>query len=692
MRKFLLISSSVLAMAMLASSCNKGPEPYVPQPVEDAFADAIPTGYYSYAEISVPAGTQTVYVHYKGEDGSEQTIPQSVKPIVAEPKDGKDVEPFGTVKLLFQAKVPSKVSVSYVLNEATKAGGGNEIPVLTDVPVDQVTSGAFGKTRYVQVQRNYAWMNNASTGWKETPTYPADVVIYDEQHNHTLRYTYAYSGVKGEGYMLTDAYEVVDHVAVSYKYNYCGGCEGCQFCMPWGCSCGCGHENPDFIGNGDGTGSASPSDIVPDPANPGTYPTPDGEGNYKVGEDGSLEDVDYTPDEAFKVELDEPESYKTTDEDYTVYHSSGVVMFDDKWPKMPDAKGGKYNLDFNDLVVDYDIEAVTVSDERLAIDHEKEQVKVVLHVRAIGGDDIWRVGVALENFNTDYVKEIKEYHTLDSYQNPHGDLPAWIQEKRFWENSIHYDAVSGTEFTRNTNRPAIEIGQLQAFNGKKWDQVAGKDVYQHKDDHGNVTDHVMNPALRLWSGWPEPDKSQYDPELENVKEPYSFAQLSSKTFYNTVPGYVNVDGGLYTYTVIYKMKPRSEMNPKDREAAKQNMIDAVMNTLAQNFFVVKKDYTPIGLKGYQPLDYRTKDNHCYADEYAKNLEANLDHLNPDVPYVATNGQVWAFKAPVKTRHVWEMTFFANAYPHYHEWAESNGTEATDWYKRDLNYTYITCWW
>ena len=660
------------ALSMMAVSCVLDPVPGTEDQtkkmgIEDAFSKAIPTGYSYFATVTVPAATNTLYIEYQDANGKTTTVPQAVTPKIQPAKDGKDVEPFGTVDLLLKSKVPAKVKrIYYIPGEAaTKASGEVEIPVVEGVFIDSAISGQFGKQRYIIMPWAFGWIDGS------TKRYPADVVVYDEEHNHTLVYKFVYNGgVVPMAYVLEDAYVIEDHVAVDYKYSYCSGCVGCQMCMPWGCSCGCGSVNNAFVPNGNLVDQAVAGGAVEEPA----------------------VDEDAVEIELGEGDFPEPKTYVTTDGDFTNYHSSGVVMFDDKWPKMPDAKNGKYNLDFNDVVVDYDIEAVTVSNDRLATEGWREQVKVVLHVRALGGDDIWRVGVALENFNTDYVQSVSEYMTLDSWQNPHGDLPAWARAINFTENSIHYDALSGSQFTRNTNRPSIEIGQLQAYNGKKWNQAAGKDVYLHKDDHGNVTEHVMNPALRLWSGWPEPDKSQYDPELENVKEPYTFAQLSSKTFYNTIPGYVNVDGGLYTYTVIYHMKPRAEMEPEESVAAKENMIEAVMNNMAQNFFAVKKDYTPIGLKGYQPLDYQTKDGHVYADEYTTRLNANLDHLNPDVTYVATNGQVWAFKCPVLTRHAWEMTYFANAYPHYHEWAESNGTLSKDWYKKDLNYTYLSCEW
>lgn len=687
MKKLQLILAS--ALAFVAVSCVLDPVPADVEIVEgpDVFSKAVPTGYYAVANVTVPLGTQTIYIEYRGTDGKKNVVTQEVNPKMITPTDGKQAEPFGVVSVLLQSKNPSQVSIYYKPKEANTKASSDEVkePIVDNLPLDQVTSGEFGKTRYVNMKWSYGWENKEVSlyHYENVRTYPADIVMYDEEHNHTLRYVYVYnSGVKSEGYVLDEAYEIEDHLVTGMKYRYCTGCgDGCQFCMPWGCSCGCGgwdnngqpilKPNPDFKPNGNKVQE------------------------YVAG--GASTEVPEIPEEVVIVDLNgdafpEPATYVTTDGDYTNYHSSGVVMFDDNWPELPNVGvDGKAIQDYNDLVVDYDIEAVTVSDDRLASEGWREQVKVVLHVRAIGSKSMWRVGVSLDNFDTDYVQSVSEHMTLDSWQNEHGSLPAWAQSINFQENSIHYDAVSGTEYVRQTNRPAIEIGQLQAFNGAKWNSAAGKDVYIYKNG-SHEAEHVMNPALKMWSGWPAPVEDQYLPALADVKEPETLASMQRFTFYNTVPGYVNVAGGLYTYTVIYHMKNRAEMDPVTRAAAKQNMIEAVMNNMAQNFFAVKNDYSPIGLKGYQPLDYKTKDNHTYAQEYQTRLNQNLDHLNPDIPFVGNNGQIWAFKCPVLTRHTWERMYFSNAYPHFMEWIQSNGAQAKDWYKRDVDYTYLTCEW
>ena len=60
MRKFLLSGLSLLCTILAMTSCKKDNDspqaPYVPEEVRDLFGGATPTGYYSYAEMSVPAG------------------------------------------------------------------------------------------------------------------------------------------------------------------------------------------------------------------------------------------------------------------------------------------------------------------------------------------------------------------------------------------------------------------------------------------------------------------------------------------------------------------------------------------------------------------------------------------------------------------------------------------------------------
>ena len=75
MKKVVLLSTSLLVALVAMTSCNKDYENYVtPKEVDNPFEGVVPTGYYSYAEISVPAATDVVYVKYQYKDGSTRII------------------------------------------------------------------------------------------------------------------------------------------------------------------------------------------------------------------------------------------------------------------------------------------------------------------------------------------------------------------------------------------------------------------------------------------------------------------------------------------------------------------------------------------------------------------------------------------------------------------------------------------
>lgn len=718
MKKFVLMGSSLLLALVAMTSCYKDNYLKEPHPIKgDVFDKAVPTSYYKYTEMSVPAATDKVYIEYEYKDGSIKTIEQAVTPEVTVPTDGREVEPFGTVKLLLQSDKPAVVNIYYRVSETTKAG--EEEPQYTNenLPLDGKTFGEFGKTRYVLFDWNFAYQNNEATNWQNAPTYPKDVVFYDEIHNTTLRYKFAYSGTgNGTAYFLDYFYEVENYVVTAVKNEYCSGCGNCPYCMPWGCSCGCGgtvgtvpvlEPNTDYEPTGDTTEEAEndPDAVVVDTTTPGETPMGDG-GTVTVDENGTIT-VDYAPADVTSAFLPEPASRESsiTDEEgnviFTTYHSSGVVMFDDRFPALPDPD---YLYDYNDLVVDYDIEALTVPDEYLEAEGWRERVKVTLHIRALGGNTnnnanncAIGAGVILENFNTDYVEYAEEDFTLDS--GGHGTLPTWTQTTLV-ENSIHYDPLplerlSNKYRTQSNLRPAVEVGRLQALNsvdGKSTGGLnSGNEVYQSK---GN--DHVFNPARKKYAAWGGPHTEQYDPALEDLYNSLSkkLSDIQKMELYNTIPGYLNVDGGLYTYTVYYYMKNRADYeDPAVREAAKANMIDAVVNTNAQNFYLVKANRGAVGLKGYKPLDVPVKDfSKGYYAKYQEEVNNNPGIVEPGTYFQATNGMVWGFKCPVLTRHTWELIPFAVAYPHYKEWVESNGAVHSDWYKKDVNTTALVCEW
>lgn len=408
------------------------------------------------------------------------------------------------------------------------------------------------------------------------------------------------------------------------------------------------------------------------------------------------------------VRLTEPAPYENGDPGYTIYHSSGVVMFEDSWPVSdfgnqqttpPYDDRGKYDTDFNDLVLDYDIEAVTVDDALYASQGWREQVKVVLHVRAtsaskaIGCDtEIKTAGLILEGFNMDYVadneeggKWIETYCSMDSWQNPHAPsvdgydfgLPGWAKEK----------LAKNSKYNINTPlKPYVEIGGINSL--KDPESGAGSEVYTRRNDNTTTEDHVFNPALKQYNAWMEPKTEQYDAALADLYDNFGYATLEKTQgtgYYNVVPGYVNVNGGLYTYTVIYHMKDRSEMSAAEKAAMLKNMKDALYDTFKQNFYVVTTEDYPIGLQGYTPYD---------KAKYDEVVAANSDKLASYVTYKSSDpeGYIWAFKCPTLTRHMWNKLPFSAAYPLYSNWIKTNGAEDADWYEKEIDSRYMVCWW
>ena len=673
MKKLFRILLSALA-GVMALACAKVDADKFPGKGFNPFSDDAKdiSSYYSYAEVSVPVGTQTLYVKYVGKSGEPRIVEVPVSPQVKAPVGNKDVEPFGTVKLLLQSSAATKVSVFYYAGDisqlATKAGEERveEVYALQDFPLDQVTSGEFGQTRYVRVNWNFAYENNAETNWQNEPTYPKDVVVYDTQHNHTLRYKFAYSGMGfAAAYFLEDAYTIEDYVVTGVKYNYCNTCGSCPYCMPWGCSCSCGGVNPNFVPNGDTSNGQ----------------VGDGTGAVTTDEHGTII-ADFAPHDATQVFLPEPAKYVTSDEDQIFYHSSGVVMFEDSWPNATTT--GAYDSDFDDVVIDYDFEA-KVMPERI-VGSRDEQVKVVLHVRSVGSNIPYRVGVKMEGFDQQYVERVEQFCSLDSWQNPHGELPNFIFITLGRITADNPSLINTQYYLDDPQNPVLEIGKLQAMNETRAGQ--GEDA-EYTYVNGDFTNKTV---FNLTYGYKERDKSQYDIELESIPNPAKTSQkywsvVANQKYYNCIPGYINVSGGLFTYTVIFHMKDRSLMDPVESEKAKENMLEAVMNTVAQNFYIVNKDYTPIGLKGYDPVFPVTS----YETAFNKKM-ASTSLVSADNPYAGPNGQVWGFKCPTLTKHVWNKLYFSQAYPHYQEWLESNGAMHSDWYYTDVDGRYLSCWW
>ena len=387
--------------------------------------------------------------------------------------------------------------------------------------------------------------------------------------------------------------------------------------------------------------------------------------------------VDYAPYSSASVNLPEPSRYVSSDEGQTFYHSSGVVMFEDSWPTM--TQGGVYDTDFDDVVIDYDFEAKVMPDSKLETDRTREQVKVVLHLRAVGSGNPnrpSRVGVRMEGFDQQYVASIEEHFTLDSYNNPHGELPAFTQTT-IQRNSAVY--------TDDPMNPVVEMAHIFTLNEER--AGVGADA-EYTYSNGSFSNHTV---FNLTYGFKPQDKSQYDPELETMTLPYPFKNIVKQKYYNCIPGYINVAGGLVTYTVIFNMKPRAAMSAEESEKARRNMIEAVINTTAQNFYIINKDFTPIGLKGYSPVLIH-KESVTPFNNKLQTAMSDGNIASADNPYAGTNGMVWGVKCPTLTKHVWNKLYFSQAYPGYEAWVTSMGATNADWYYNGVDDRFMVCEW
>lgn len=99
------------------------------------------------------------------------------------------------------------------------------------------------------------------------------------------------------------------------------------------------------------------------------------------------------------VILPENNVWPTSESDagFTFYHNTGVVMFEDNWPK-------KGDYDFNDVVVEYDLKVTECNDPSLyASQGYKENLTITMDIRAIGGGGPRTIGLVLEGLDKKYV-------------------------------------------------------------------------------------------------------------------------------------------------------------------------------------------------------------------------------------------------------------------------------------------------
>lgn len=343
-------------------------------------------------------------------------------------------------------------------------------------------------------------------------------------------------------------------------------------------------------------------------ADPGTY-----DYFYRQEDKRYVELVITKPEEATPA-------YVTENEGFTSYHSSGVVMFEDTWPSKSNTdgkgqEGGLFFGDYNDLVVDYDLETNVKGDVKNNIESAElwRDLKVVLHFRAKGGDYARAFGLKLENLRKEFVRD---------------ETPAIA-----WSMSNHeeIEAPLNTEVKWDGEYPVIYVNDLQKLT-----------------DESFMSSHGL-----------------------------TLSSYNNNKFYNSVNDEgLNVSKGLFTVTITFRGNLEA-----DHDKVIKHFRDAVMDTRQQNFFLVTeqggKKYE-IHLAGYEPTGFYSSYNADMNDK-AAGVEVAKDN---STKYRAADGNIWAFKTPVLTRHATEQQNFGVAYPKYQNWLETGKEEFATWYLID----------
>lgn len=324
-----------------------------------------------------------------------------------------------------------------------------------------------------------------------------------------------------------------------------------------------------------------------------------------------------------KPEMATP-AYVTQNDGFTSYHSSGVVMFEDTWPSKSNVDGkGEGNLfigDYNDLVVDYDLETNVKGNPATDMTNAKlwRDLKVVLHFRAKGGSYPQAFGLKLENLLKEFVWD---------------EAPAM-----YWSMSNHATCTEplDAEVKWDNNRPVILVSGLEKLTQKSFMDANGL----------AISSYATDPTPRYYN---------------SIND-----GATKKTIANS-------GKGLLTLTVTFRGNLAA-----DHDKVVKHFRDAVMDTRQQNFFIVTeqagKNYE-IHLAGYEPTGFYTTYEADMNDKAAGKAIAK----DANVKYRSAEGDVWAMKTPVLTRHATERSSFAMAFPQYESWLKTGSEEYATWY-------------
>lgn len=156
-----------------------------------------------------------------------------------------------------------------------------------------------------------------------------------------------------------------------------------------------------------------------------------------------------------------------------------------------------------------------------------------------------------------------------------------------------------------------------------------------------------------------------------------------QNFFQTTEGYIVIGKPMLRAEIKFAGKNRSEITDNEGKNQLEVYRNLILDTKKQNFFIVTNDNKEIHMKGYEPTRFYTN----YDVDAAK---ADVEMIN-GIPYCNKNGFVWGVKVPVGVKHTYERVPFAEAYPQFTEWAQSNGAQNKDWYLAPLYGKVVEAW-
>lgn len=166
-------------------------------------------------------------------------------------------------------------------------------------------------------------------------------------------------------------------------------------------------------------------------------------------------------------------AYVTANEGFTSYHSSGVVMFEDTWPSKSNLdgknkEGGLFFGDYNDLVVDYDLETNVKGDPQSDIENAElwRDLKVVLHFRAKGGSYARAFGLKLENLRKEFVRD--EAPAIAWSMSNHEEIEQPLNTEVKWDGEYPVIYVNDLEKLTNPTFMSTKDMKISTFNNNKF--------------------------------------------------------------------------------------------------------------------------------------------------------------------------------------------------------------------------------